>query len=92
MNGVRMAGLVLIVAGALALAYGGFSYTRETQQASIGPLHLSALAVGEWLILADGTSTSGRLIVQASRALSDSAQTGGYGLPSMAFDNQKDPP
>ena len=44
MNGVRMAGLVLIVAGVLALAYGGFSYTRETEQASIGPLHLSVEA------------------------------------------------
>ena len=41
MNGVRMAGLVLIVAGVLALAYGGFSYTSETQKASVGPLHLS---------------------------------------------------
>jgi hypothetical protein len=28
------------VAGALALAYGGFSYTRETHEARIGPLAL----------------------------------------------------
>lgn len=41
MNGTRIIGIVLIVAGALALGYGGFSYTRETQQATIGPLHLS---------------------------------------------------
>lgn len=41
MNGVRMAALALIVAGVLALAYGGFSYTRETHQATIGPLELS---------------------------------------------------
>jgi len=41
MNGIRMTGLALIVAGVLALAYGGFSYTRETEQASIGPIHLS---------------------------------------------------
>ncbi len=41
MNGVRMAALALIVAGVLALAYGGFSFTRETHQATIGPLKLS---------------------------------------------------
>ena len=31
----------LIVAGALGLAYGSFSFTRETHQAQIGPLSLS---------------------------------------------------
>lgn len=41
MNGVKFAALALIVAGALALAYGGFSYTSETHQAKIGPLNLS---------------------------------------------------
>jgi LPXTG-motif cell wall-anchored protein len=41
MNGVKLAALGLIVAGALALAYGGFSYTSETHQAKIGPLNLS---------------------------------------------------
>jgi LPXTG-motif cell wall-anchored protein len=41
MNGVKLAALALIVAGALALAYGGFSYTSETHQAKIGPLNLS---------------------------------------------------
>jgi hypothetical protein len=33
--------LVLIVAGALGLAYGGFSYTKNTHTADVGPLHLS---------------------------------------------------
>lgn len=41
MNGVKMVALALIVAGVLALAYGGFSYTRETHEATIGPLHMS---------------------------------------------------
>ncbi len=40
MNGIRIAGLILIVAGALALAYGGFSYTREDTAAKLGPLEL----------------------------------------------------
>jgi len=41
MNAVRMAGLALIAAGVLALAYGSFSFTRETHEAKIGPLELS---------------------------------------------------
>jgi hypothetical protein len=41
MNPIKMVALVLVVAGALALAYGGFSYTRETQEAKLGPIELS---------------------------------------------------
>jgi len=41
MNGIRVAAIVLIVAGILGLAYGGFSYTRETHQAKLGPIELS---------------------------------------------------
>jgi hypothetical protein len=36
-----MAALVLIVAGALGLAYGSFSYTKETHEAKLGPIELS---------------------------------------------------
>ncbi|MDZ4348408.1 MAG: hypothetical protein U1A22_02615 [Xanthomonadaceae bacterium] len=41
MNSLRIAAVLLIVAGTLALAYGGFSYTKETHEASIGPMNLS---------------------------------------------------
>lgn len=41
MNGMRLVAIVLIVAGALALAYGGFSYTKETHQTKLGPIELS---------------------------------------------------
>jgi hypothetical protein len=41
MTPVRIFAIVLIVAGALALAYGGFSFTKETHKAEIGPLKLS---------------------------------------------------
>jgi hypothetical protein len=41
MNPIKIVGLVLIVAGALGLAYGGFSYTKDTQKAKIGPIELS---------------------------------------------------
>lgn len=40
MTPVRILGVVLIVAGALALAYGGFSYTKESTKAQLGPLQL----------------------------------------------------
>jgi uncharacterized membrane protein YidH (DUF202 family) len=36
-----MLAIVLIVAGALALVYGGFSYTKETHQARLGSMELS---------------------------------------------------
>ena len=41
MSPMKMAGIALIVVGALALAYGGFSYTKETHKAEIGPIKLS---------------------------------------------------
>ncbi len=41
MNAVKMLAIVLIVAGALGLAYGSFTYTKETHQAKIGPIELS---------------------------------------------------
>ena len=41
MGSIKMAGIVLIVAGLLGLAYGGFSYTKETHDTKIGPLELS---------------------------------------------------
>jgi multidrug transporter EmrE-like cation transporter len=41
LNAIKMVGVVLIVAGAAALAFGGFSFTKETHRAEIGPLKLS---------------------------------------------------
>lgn len=37
----KIVAILLIVAGALGLAYGGFSYTKETHQADLGPIHMS---------------------------------------------------
>jgi hypothetical protein len=42
MNGIRIFAIGLIVAGALALLYGGFSYTKDTTVVKIGPLEVSA--------------------------------------------------
>ena len=41
MNAIKIVAIVLIVAGALGLAYGGFSYTKETHSGKIGPIELS---------------------------------------------------
>ena len=40
MNAVKIVGVVLILAGTLALVYRTFSYTKETHEAKIGPLEL----------------------------------------------------
>lgn len=41
MNAVRIVAIALIAAGAIGLLYGGFSYTKETHQAKLGPIELS---------------------------------------------------
>jgi TRAP-type C4-dicarboxylate transport system permease small subunit len=41
MNPVKIIAIVLIVAGSLGLAYGGFSYTQETHDVKLGPLEFS---------------------------------------------------
>ena len=41
MNAIKMLAIGLIVAGALALAYGGFSYTKETHEAKLGPMEIT---------------------------------------------------
>jgi hypothetical protein len=41
MSAAKIAAMVLIVAGILGLAYGKFSYTKETHETKIGPLELS---------------------------------------------------
>jgi uncharacterized membrane protein len=41
MNAIKIVGIVLIIAGIIALAYGHFSYTSESHDAKIGKLELS---------------------------------------------------
>ncbi|MGH8797105.1 MAG: hypothetical protein ACREXI_08635 [Caldimonas sp.] len=41
MNSTKIAAIVLIVAGALGLMYGSFSYTKDTHEAKLGPIELS---------------------------------------------------
>ena len=41
MIGTKIAAVVLVAAGALGLAVGGFTYTKETHEAQLGPIELS---------------------------------------------------
>jgi len=41
MGGLRMVALALIVVGVLALAYGGFTYTKATHRSKLGPIEIS---------------------------------------------------
>lgn len=70
MNSTKIIGIVLIVAGCLGLAYGGFSYTKETTGVKLGPIELKvqeretvnvpmilsagAIAIGIFLLVAVG--------------------------------------
>lgn len=38
---MRMIGIVVLAAGILALVYGGFSYTKQTHDAKLGPIEIS---------------------------------------------------
>lgn len=41
MKALRIAAILLIVAGVIGLAYGGFTYTKTTHDAKVGPFELS---------------------------------------------------
>jgi multidrug transporter EmrE-like cation transporter len=68
---MRIAGVILIVVGALALAYGGFSFTKETHKAEVGPLKFSVqekerVNVPQWAGLA--SILAGVVLLVAGRA------------------------
>ena len=70
MNSAKIAAIVLIVAGVLGLAYGSFSYTKQTHDIKMGPIEMSvkeketinipvwagagAIAIGAALLLLGG--------------------------------------
>ncbi len=70
MNPTKLIGIILIVAGGLGLAYGGFSYTKQTTAMKLGTMELKvdekktvdvpmivsagAIAIGIFLLVAAG--------------------------------------
>jgi hypothetical protein len=42
MKPASLVGIILIVLGALALAYQGFTYTRQEKVLDVGPIHATA--------------------------------------------------
>ena len=38
MNSLKVVAIILLVAGALALVYGGFTYTKKTHKTELGPI------------------------------------------------------
>ncbi|WP_287984547.1 hypothetical protein [Diaphorobacter sp.] len=54
MTGMRILGVILLILGLAGFFTGGFSFTKETTQARIGPLELSvkekeSVNVPQWL-------------------------------------------
>jgi hypothetical protein len=41
MTRTKLLGAVLLGIGLLALAFGGFSYTRQTDKVNVGPIHVT---------------------------------------------------
>jgi hypothetical protein len=73
MNSVKGVAIILIAGGALALAYGGFSYTKETHEGSIGPISLTVkdkerVNVPVWAGVAAIVIGAGFLLVPAKKS------------------------
>jgi hypothetical protein len=68
---MRMTAIVLLLAGVLGLVYGGFSYTRQTHEAKVGPLEISIsekqrVNVPMWAGVALVIAGGGLLLMQRS--------------------------
>jgi hypothetical protein len=68
-----MAAIVLIMGGVLGLVYGGFSYTKETHEAKLGPIELSVkdketVNVPVWAGVAAIVIGSGLLLLGSRRS------------------------
>ena len=73
MSSTKIIAIVLIVAGALGLAYGKFSYTKETHDAKIGPVEFSVkdketVSVPMWAGIGAIVVGAGLLLVGGRRA------------------------
>lgn len=70
MNTAKLIGIILIVAGGLGLAYGGFSYTKETTGMKVGPLELKVQekeTINIPLIVSAGVMALGAVLLVVGR-------------------------
>ena len=70
MGNTKIFGIILIVLGCLGLAYGGFSYTKETTKAKLGSLELKVEeqeTVNIPLIVSGGAVAIGIFLLVAGR-------------------------
>ena len=72
MSPTKIIAIVLILAGALGLAYGRFTYTKETHDAKVGPIELSVkdkdtVNVPQWLGIGAIVIGAGMLLVGGRR-------------------------
>lgn len=75
MSAVKMAAIILIVAGLLGLAYGGFNYTKNTQNIKFGSVEFSvkenqAVNIPVWAGVAAVGLGVGLLVVEGRKGLS----------------------
>lgn len=68
MNAVRIAGIILIVGGLVGFFTGGFSFTKDTTAAKIGPIELTvkekqSVNIPQWLSL--GAVALGAIVLVA---------------------------
>lgn len=73
MNSIKGVAIILIAAGVLALAYGGFSYTKESHKGNIGPIELTVkdkehVNVPVWAGVAAIVIGAGFLLVPANKS------------------------
>jgi hypothetical protein len=73
MGAIKILAIVLVIAGLLGLMYGRFSYTRETQEAKIGPLELSvkdtqSVTIPVWLGVSAIVAGSGLLLFTSKKS------------------------
>ena len=70
MNTAKLVGIILIIAGGLGLAYGGFSYTKESTGLKLGPLELKVQekeTINVPLIVTAGVMAVGVFLLVAGR-------------------------
>ncbi len=70
MNATKFIGIILIAAGCLGLAYGGFSYTKETTGMKLGPIELKVeekQRVNVPVIVSAGAIVAGVLLLVVGR-------------------------